>query len=94
MHGMLTITQDAVDAIKAVAPPGTGLRLSTADMPRDGQPALQVEVAEKPEPDDRLLEAEGAQVYLDPTAATLLEDKVLDARVQGSSVRFAIAEPG
>ena len=90
---MLSLTQDAVEAIKRVAPPGTGLRVYTAELPDDGgQHVLQVAVVDEPGPDDRRLDAEGAQVFLDPMAEALLETMVLDAKLEDGSVRFAVAQ--
>lgn len=90
---MLALTQDAVEAIKHVAPPGAGLRLYTAELPPDGaQHVLQVAVVEEPGPDDQLLDAEGAQVFLDPIAADLLDSMVLDAKLEGTAVRFAVGQ--
>jgi hypothetical protein len=39
-----------------------------------------------------LVEGQGAQVFLEPSAAELLEDKRLDAQVEAGRVTFAIAE--
>jgi iron-sulfur cluster assembly protein len=90
---MLTVTETAIDAIKQVAPGDAGLRVYTSELPgAAGQRAFQVEVTEDPAPEDHVLDAQGAHVFLEPEAATLLEDKVLDATVDGTSVRFAIAE--
>ena len=92
---MLSLTQDAVEAIKRVAPPGAGLRVYTAELPDNGtQPVLQVAIVEEPGPDDRQLDAEGAQVFLDPMAEALLDSMVLDAKLEGESLRFAVAQRG
>ena len=44
------------------------------------------------------MEAGGARTYLDPPAAEVLDDKVLDASIDGGQVHFSIsdapAEPG
>jgi len=90
---MLSLTQDAVEAIKHVAPAGAGLRLYTAELPDDAaQHVLQIAVLEEPGPDDCLLDAEGAQVFLEPMAAALLDTMVLDAKLEGTTVRFAVAQ--
>jgi iron-sulfur cluster assembly protein len=90
---MLTMTDNAIDAIRQLAPGDAGLRLFTTDLPTESaQESLQVEVVEEPGPEDHVLDAEGAHVFLEPEAATLLEDKVLDATLDGRSVRFAIEE--
>jgi iron-sulfur cluster assembly protein len=90
---MLTMTENAIDAIKRLAPGDAGLRVFTTDLPTETvQQSLQVEVTEGPGPADQVLDAEGARVFLEPAAATLLEDKVLDAALDGDSVRFAVGE--
>jgi iron-sulfur cluster assembly protein len=92
---MLGMTEDAINAIKELAPGAAGLRIFTSALrdAADGQ-ALQVQVVEEPSPDDQVLDAGGARVFLDPRAATLLDDKVLDATFDGTSVRFALAGDG
>ena len=90
---MLAVTESAIDAIKELAPGEAGLRVFTAELPgAAGQQAFQIEVAAEPAAEDRVLEADGAHVFLEPRAATLLDDKVLDATREGASVRFAVAE--
>lgn len=39
-----------------------------------------------------MVEEQGAQVFLEPGAAALLEDKRLDAQVDAGQVTFAIAQ--
>jgi len=39
-----------------------------------------------------VIEGEGALVFLEPEAASLLDDKVLDARVEQDQVAFTIAD--
>jgi Fe-S cluster assembly iron-binding protein IscA len=49
-------------------------------------------VAEAPRPDDQVVEQEGARVFVEPAAATVLDDKVLDVRVDdGGGVQFLLA---
>ena len=80
---MLTLTQNATLIVKEIADQqggaeGTGLRI-TAGV---DEPGLTVTTAELPEPGDQVLEQDGATVYLDEGAATMLDDKVLDAERQ------------
>jgi iron-sulfur cluster assembly protein len=89
---MLAVTENAIDAIKQLAPDEGGLRVLTSELPGAAGPALQAEVSQEPAPQDQVLEADGAQVFLEPSAATLLDDKVLDATLEGTSVRFAVAD--
>ena len=94
---MLTITHEAAEAIDAVVqsapdvPDGAGLRIARGVAP-DGQEGLQLSVAGEPEPDDAVVEAEGTPVFLDSDAAAMLDDKVLDARVEGEQVGFMLLE--
>ncbi len=39
-----------------------------------------------------MIEKKGARVFLEPQAASLLGDKVLDASVEGNQVAFTIAD--
>jgi iron-sulfur cluster assembly protein len=94
-QGMLAVTESAIDAIKRVAPGNAGLRLFTSDPPGAGAGrGLQVQVTVRPGPMDHVLDAEGARVYLDPGASALLDDKLLDAAVEGVSVRFVVSPQG
>jgi iron-sulfur cluster assembly protein len=103
MHGgelMLTITQAAAEVLDSLVegttePDSAGVRISrTAG--EDGQPALQLAAVDSPEPQDAVLDggAEHAPVFLEPGASVLLEDKVLDARVEGDSVALLVADRG
>lgn len=85
---MLEMTQTAIDFIKHIAPGDSGLRVYTAGAP-DTQ-ALQLEIAEAPRADDQVVEAGGAQVFLEPRAADTLDDKVLDAVQDERGVHFAV----
>lgn len=96
---MLTITQtaaEAIDTIVASAPdvPDTaGLRIAQGVGP-DGRDALALSLVGAPEPDDQVIEAQNASVFLESETATLLDDKVLDARVEGGQVGFVLTEQG
>jgi iron-sulfur cluster assembly protein len=94
---MLTITHDAAAAIDAVvdsAPTESeeaGLRIARGVAP-DGKPGLELSVADGPAEDDAVLEAEGTAVFLDSETAALLDDKVLDATVEGGQVGFMLRD--
>ena len=96
---MLTITHEAAEAIDAVvhsapnAPDSAGLRIARGVAP-DGQQGLQLSVTDGPAPDDAVVEAEGTPVFLESEAAAMLDDKVLDARVDGAQVGFMLREQG
>lgn len=83
---MLTLTDSAVTVIRSltaqpeVADTG-GLRIA----PQPETPAtLAVGFTPEPEMGDQVIESQGARVFLDPAAATALDDKVLDAEIDGN----------
>jgi iron-sulfur cluster assembly protein len=93
---MLAITESAADAIRGIVaspevPDGAGLRIaSQPDASRPG--TLEVSVAAVPSESDQVLDQEGARVFVEATAAELLEDKLLDAQVEGNRVGFTISD--
>jgi iron-sulfur cluster assembly protein len=94
---VLTFTHEAAEAIDAVvhsapnAPDGAGLRIARGVAP-DGQEGLQLSVTDGPQPDDTVVQAEGTPVFLESTAAAMLDDKVLDASVEGDRVGFMLGD--
>ena len=91
---MLTLTENASTVVKNIAnqtpdAAGSGLRIAAIDA---DSTELNLAVVTSPEAADDVVETDGALVFLEPTASTLLDDKVLDARVDDNgSVSFAIA---
>jgi iron-sulfur cluster assembly protein len=94
---VLTITHEAAEAIDSVvhsapgAPDTAGLRITRGVAP-DGQEGLALSVTDGPAAEDAVVEAEGTPVFLDQEAAALLDDKVLDARVEGGQIGFMLRE--
>jgi iron-sulfur cluster assembly protein len=94
---VLTFTHEAAEAIDAVvhsapnAPDSAGLRISRGVAP-DGEEGLQLSVTDGPQPADAVTEAEGTPVFLDSEAAVMLDDKVLDAAVEGDRVGFMLRD--
>lgn len=97
---MLAITETAAQAINSLIiasqmPEGAGLRIA----PQQEAPseALELSVAAAPGSEDTVVEVEGggAPVFLEPTAAQVLDDKVLDVQrvmeEDEEQYRFAIA---
>ncbi|HET9501041.1 MAG TPA: Fe-S cluster assembly protein HesB [Marmoricola sp.] len=88
---MLTLTPNASAVVKQLVDQiegQSGLRISQ-DTPDSA--ALEVSPAPGPESSDQVVESAGAQVFLEPNAATSLDDKILDATVdQDGSVEFSI----
>ncbi|MDO8213506.1 HesB/YadR/YfhF-family protein [Conexibacter sp. CPCC 206217] len=93
---MLTITENAAEAIRGICaapeiPDGAGIRIAT--QPGAQQPgALEVTVAEVPADSDHVLDEAGARVFVEDTAAQILDDKMLDAQIDGQRVGFYIGE--
>ncbi|MGH3134830.1 MAG: Fe-S cluster assembly protein HesB [Gaiellaceae bacterium] len=56
------------------------------------QTNLELSVAALPAEDDEVIEEQGTRVFLEPEAASLLDDKVLDASVEQNQVAFTIAD--
>jgi Fe-S cluster assembly iron-binding protein IscA len=83
-----TIVRDITAQIQPTEAADAGLRITTDDTP---EPAFAISATEGPQPGDAKVEQDGATVYLDPDAAAMLDDKVLDAAVdpQGK-VEFAL----
>jgi iron-sulfur cluster assembly protein len=93
---VLTITPDAEQALDAVvsagsAPEGAGLRISQG-VGADGQPAIGLSVAPAPEAGDEVVEEANVPVFLAADVVPLLDDKVLDARLEGDQITFRIGE--
>ena len=90
---MLTMTENAVTEIRNLtdqpqAPEGGGVHIAT-----DPTGALKLRLAATPAEDDTVLDADGARLFLDSSATTLLDDKTLDAVTDPSGqVQFAFAE--
>jgi iron-sulfur cluster assembly protein len=92
---MLMLTHEATEVVKGLtaAPGAEGLRISSASGSLNSHgPGLQVELVATPEPDDALVEAEGARIFLDQVAAGALDGKVLHAEVEDDQVRFAMVD--
>jgi iron-sulfur cluster assembly protein len=90
----LALTDNAVEAVKSITSSSdtetSGLRMVAE---RAGAQAnLQLSVVPLPAEDDEVIEERGARVFLEPEAASLLEDKVLDASVEQNQVAFTIAD--
>ena len=93
---MLMLTEDAAEVVRDLAdePGAEGLRISSQAVSTNGQgPHLSIEVVSAPEPEDLVVETEGAPIFLAPEAAGALDGKVLDAEIHGDRVEFALLEP-
>ena len=94
MSASLALTDNAVEAVKNIVSVSdnetSGLRMVAE---RAGMQAnFQLSVVPLPAEDDEVIEERGARIFLEPEAASLLDDKVLDASVEQNQVAFTIAD--
>lgn len=95
---MLTLTPTASEAIRQLTEQipteeGTaGMRIAPGEAPGGEDAALELSLVEAPEAADQTVEEAGATVYLEPGAAQLLDDKLLDAEVGDDGVAFQVLD--
>jgi iron-sulfur cluster assembly protein len=93
---VLAITEDAATAIDSIVtssglPQGAGLRITQEVNEQSGREArtdLRLSLVESAEEGDEVLE--DVQIFLEPEAAGFLDNKLLDADVEGDEVRFSL----
>ncbi len=91
---MLMLTDPAVAAVRTLthqpnAPEGTGLRIATD--PAHG--ALTLTVTPEPWTGDAVIDTDGARLFLDSEAATILDDKALDVATRSDGqMEFRVGE--
>jgi iron-sulfur cluster assembly protein len=56
------------------------------------RPILCSSLANGPAEDDQVIDERGAHVFLEPRAASYLDDKQLDAYVEGQQVRLTVSD--
>jgi iron-sulfur cluster assembly protein len=90
----MRLTDDAVTAVKDMVAragelPSAGVRIAVERGTREV--AVQFVVERQPAEDDEIIETKGARLFLEPEAAALLDDKLLDVgeAEAGPSFRFA-----
>jgi iron-sulfur cluster assembly protein len=93
---MLTITSNAAEAIRAIVqstdvPDDGGIRISIAQQ-NGSQATLELSLSPAPVEGDSVIEVNGAHVFLDETASVALDDKSLDADIEGNEISFGIVE--
>jgi Fe-S cluster assembly iron-binding protein IscA len=93
---LLALTDNAVEAVKSIvsssdeASEMSGLRMVAE---RAGTQAnFHLTVVPLPAEDDEVIDEQGARVFLEREAASLLDEKVLDASVEQDQVAFTIAD--
>ena len=93
---MLAITEDAATAIDSIVassglPQGAGLRITQETSSQEGggtRTDLRLSVVESAAEGDQVLE--DVRIFLEPQAADFLDNKLLDAEVEGDEVRFSL----
>jgi iron-sulfur cluster assembly protein len=93
---LLALTDSAVEAVTEIVssseePSETGGLRMVAERAAT-QVNFHLIVVPVPAEDDEVIEAQGARVFLEPDAASLLDDKVLDAKLEQNKVAFTIAD--
>ena len=93
---MLTLTPTAAEAVRRLvdsAPTETaeGLRIAPGQATAAGT-SLEITIVDGPELDDQEVLEAGAHVFLEPEVAEFMEDKVLDAELEETGVRFSIRD--
>ena len=83
---MLQISDEAVDTLRQMG----GLRIRGIES--DGEIELEIEEATEPVVDDLVVERNGAKVFLDPVAATALDDQVLGVHAHDDHFHFSFDE--
>jgi iron-sulfur cluster assembly protein len=90
---MLTLTETATTVVKQIVsgtPDATdgGLRIDSGTQEDRN---FAISVVPGPQPGDALVESDGARIFLESRASTVLDDKVLDAQLgENGAVTFAL----
>ena len=93
---MLALTDKAVEAVKEIVSSSGetsatgGLRL-TAELAGE-QASFRLRVVPLPAEDDEIIEEQGARVFVEADAASLLDDKLLDASLEQDQVAFMVLD--
>jgi Fe-S cluster assembly iron-binding protein IscA len=96
---MLVLTPVAIEVVSAITstsdvPNAAGVRIAAVDVSPEGA-NLAVGLVDHPFDGDQVLAQKGARVYLDPTAARFLDDKMLTAALDAyGRPRFRLFDPG
>ena len=98
---MLQITEAAAEAIEAITdsvPGSCGVRITTLPQASTNGhgPVAVFDFYPTPQPadGDEIVEEQGVQVFLEPDVVPLLDDKLLDAELDGDEVRFMVEPNG
>jgi len=83
---MLQINDEAVEALRQMG----DLRIRGVE--GDGEVELEIEEAKEPVADDQVVERDGVKVFLDPVAASALEDQVLGIHAHDDHFHFSFED--
>jgi len=93
---MLTLTDNATAIVTTLVSrqsdtADAGLRIHSTVSESEGGARLAVGVAERPEPQDQVVEVSGTRLFIDAPASAALDDKILDAGVDAEgAVSFTV----
>jgi Fe-S cluster assembly iron-binding protein IscA len=79
----LTMLRDSVEDL----PDGGGVRI-TQEEDEDGETGFALQLVEGAEEGDVVIDGHPLQVFVEPTAASALEDSALDGQAHGDHVHF------
>jgi len=93
---VLALTDSAVEAVKAIVEASDDA-VDTSGLRMVAEPTvlgtnLRLSVVPLPAEDDEVIEDQGARLFLEPDAASLLDDKVLDANLDQGQLAFTLAD--
>ena len=94
---MLTLTPVAAEAVRKLVEAAPvddedgGVRITAGETTPEGTP-LQLTLVDGPEPADEVVDEAGAHVWIEPTLAPFLQDKILDAQLEDHGVAFAVRD--
>lgn len=94
---MLSISATAAEAINEImdaneVPEEGGVRISVMPSEDSAGPTIGLSLVPAPAEEDQVVTDEGAQLFVAPELQTELDDKRLDAAVEGEGVTFAFQE--
>ena len=93
---MLVLTEQAIETIRGIVQdselgPNGGLRIAGANED-NGEAALEFELATEAQAGDQVVQDGGATVFLDQTAARILDGKTLAVHAHGDHFHFSIED--
>jgi iron-sulfur cluster assembly protein len=83
---MLTLTPTASEAVRQIVAQGAAGQPTAEGVP------LELSLVNGPQEEDQEVDTADTHVYLEPRVAEVLDDKVLDARVEQDGVGFSIRD--